>query len=141
MAEVTIPTCQAQLCDGVADDRSRLCAEHRRALTLTTKIQDAVREYLNGNLRPYDALRPTAESATKIVEAGEYLRLAMKQLISAQFDDVKFQLAQPIYTGDLALTSAAPWRINFVWQGDRINRELHDDSEENCDDSDSDDMT
>jgi len=58
---VTIPTCQAQLCDGVADDRSRLCAEHRRALTLTTKIQDAVREYLNGNLRPHDALRPTAE--------------------------------------------------------------------------------
>jgi len=56
-----MPVCGAQFCRGVAD-RGGLCILHRRGFKLTTKVQDALLEFVNG-------IRPLSQNDKDIVLA------------------------------------------------------------------------
>lgn len=131
-----VPLCQAPRCRGVADDRTHLCAGHRRAMTFTVKLQDSVREYLHGT-QLYSAFRPTQDNTRKIVEAGEYLAIGSSLLLSVLFDDVMLE-PEPITVGNLTHTPQTPWRVRFDWQASELRTEdrkkiEHDDDDDNDD--------
>lgn len=130
---MTAPTCAAQACAGVADDGSGLCSAHRRSLTLTTKVQDAVREFLHGNLNPSAVIRPTPENARKVVEAGTHIAQGLALLIATRFDDMSFD-PSPIYVHDLSSATNTPWRVSFSWQANQLKEEQDDDEDEELDD-------
>lgn len=130
---MTVPQCVARCCAGVADDGTGLCAAHRRSLTLSTKLQDAVREFLQGG-HWQDAIRPTPDNARKVVEAGTQLAHALALLISTRFVDVSFD-PSPLYAADLAHSpTATPWRVSFAWHANE-SAELADDEDEDSDDA------
>lgn len=124
---MTVPRCAAPCCAGVADDGTGLCAAHRRSLTLSTKLQDTVREFLQGG-HCRDAIRPTPDNARKVVEAGEHFAQGLALLISTRLDDVTFD-PLPIYAQDLARTATTPWRVSFSWQARQPKEQTHDDDE------------
>lgn len=133
---MTAPTCQAGACAGVPSDDKGLCPAHRRALTLTVEIQDAVRKYVNG-AHWQDVVKPTTDNAKNVVEAGELLAQGIALLISTRFDDVTFDPA-PIYAQDLSTTTHTPWRVSFSWQAHELKEQSHDDD---LDDDEHDDET
>ena len=129
---MTGPACRAEHCAGVADDGTGLCGAHRRSLTLTTKLQDAVREFLQGG-HCRDAIRPTPDNARKVVEAGEHFAQGLACLISTRFDDVRFD-PSPIYAINLSLVAnQPPWRVSFAWNANEII-ESDDETEDELDD-------
>lgn len=130
---MTVPQCAAPCCAGVADDGTGLCAAHRRSLTLSTKLQDTVREFLQGG-HCRDAIRPTPDNARKVVEAGEYFAQGLASLISTRFDDVRFD-PSPIYAINLSLIGSTqpPWRVSFAWRANEII-ESDDETEDDLDD-------
>lgn len=124
--------CQAGACAGVPTDDKGLCPAHRKALTLTIEIQDAVRRYMNGG-HWQDVIKPTTDNAKNAVSAGEHLAQGIALLISTRFDDVSYD-PSPIYAQDLAHTATTPWRVSFSWQARQPKEQTHDDDDEHDED-------
>lgn len=137
---VTIPTCRAEYCAGVADHSSGLCAAHRRALTLSTTMQDTVTEFLHvqhgGTLQSSVALVPA--NTEKVERAGHHLALALALLVSTCFEsEVTFD-ETPISLRNVSHGAKNNWRVAFNWQAGRP--EFVDDELDAYDDEDDDDI-
>lgn len=124
-----LPWCQAAQCRGISHDPSGLCPAHRRALTFTIKMQDSVREFLQGRHPPHSEIPHTSENVKAAIEAGEHLAIAAGLLIGTQFDDVTIGL-EPI---------TAPWRASFTWEASQLKDSHHNHFESDDDESDDDD--
>lgn len=120
---MTVPRCAAPCCAGVADDGKGLCAAHRRALTLSSKLQDAVGEYVNAGNR-LDAIKPTDDNAHIVGEAGEHLAQGLALLISTRLHDVTFD-PSPLRRG-----THTPWRVSFAWRGNFLTEAIEDESDD-----------
>lgn len=130
---MTAPQCVAECCAGVPADRTGLCTAHRRSLTLSTKMQDAVREFLHGNLKAGNVIRPTTENAPKVIEAGALFAQGLALLISTAFDsEIVSYDGAPIVIGDLR-RNQPPWRVSFAWKA-TINHTTWNDNDETDDD-------
>lgn len=102
----TIPRCQAHGCDGIADDGTGLCAAHRRAVTLTVKVQDAVREFL------HDGIKATSSNENEVAEAGTYLAEGVALLLKVLFGSEVSYDREPII---LQQRPGLTWRVLFSW--------------------------
>jgi hypothetical protein len=104
--------CDGYFCDEVATE-SGMCAKHIRALKLSTKIQDAVLEFL----RTRDEIWPGGKYDECIKAGGECIAIGMGLLIEAAFDyDVVFSDGAICSQG---VNGHDPrWRVNFAWKLD-----------------------
>lgn len=113
---MTVPTCRAQGCDNVADVAD-LCAGHRRAMTFSTRLQDAVHEFLHkpqgGSLQ--SSVVVTTKNRDNIELAGTYLAQGMALLISACFGTGIDYKPDPISLRTSSKTRHMDWRTEFEW--------------------------
>lgn len=137
---MTAPGCAAASCAGVPDDGKGFCPAHRRSLTLSTQMQDSVRDFLNGTPLhlPESAIPPTTENTQNIIEAGQHLAQALALLISTRFEVVSFD-PKPIALASLTRSAhTAPWRVRLSWQGHQQKasalNELDDEYDDELDD-------
>lgn len=101
-----ISRCGALGCHGIADDGLGLCGAHRAAVTLTVKVQDAVREFLHGSITP------TAENVSAVTEAGTYFADGMALLLRALFGTEVAYDHEPLTLQNHPLLT---WRVLFSW--------------------------
>ncbi|WP_204080993.1 hypothetical protein [Mycobacterium riyadhense] len=130
-------TCDAQFCENPATHISGLCDAHRRALRLTTSIQDAVLEFI---MTP-ERIKPGTRNDKKIIEAGDYLVHGMHLLIGTVFnaEDVFFE-GNPIVAQMSSRDTNVPrWRVQFKWIAHNDNL-LADDSNVDLDDNEGDEF-
>ncbi|WP_156749154.1 hypothetical protein [Mycobacterium sp. 1165196.3] len=109
IARTPMPMCGAQSCRGVAD-RGGLCVLHRRAFQLTTKVQDALLEFVNG-------IRPLSANDKDIVSAGDYLADGLSLLVGVVFDEV-IEFDKPLLVVDYGEEGQRRprWRVDLKWQ-------------------------
>lgn len=101
-----IQRCASPGCEGIRDDRTELCAAHRRAIALTTEIQDAVRRFL------HQGVVPTGRNEAAVTEAGKYFAEGLAVLVRTLFgSDVNYD-NQPI---TLQQNPYLTWRVLFSW--------------------------
>lgn len=128
---MTVPTCRAQGCDGIADTAG-LCPAHRRARTFTAKIQDATLEFLHkqigGSLQ--SSVNVTTENLKRIEDGGQYLAEGLALLISACFDTTEIAYEPiPISARMASNRAGVNWRVDFRWSANAVNSELFNDDE------------
>mgnify|MGYP005812086769 CR=1 FL=1 len=119
IAQTPIPVCVAQFCGGVAD-HGGLCSAHRRALKLTTKVQDALLEFING-------IRPLSVNDRDIVLAGEYLGDGLSLLVGVVFsDEIEFEKPPLLFVDYGDREQRKPrWRVDLKWRiADRGNDDV-----------------
>lgn len=127
------PRCHAQDCTALAHHPSGMCAAHRRALILVTKVQDAVREFLHDNLTLTSSVEPTQENTFRVVEAGTCFAEAFSLLLSSSFNSVVHVDSAPIELVPVGRHNKRAWRVRFDWHGansDSSGDELDDESED-----------
>lgn len=109
-----ILTCEARACDNVATHIGGLCDAHRRALKLSTGIQDAVVEFFN---LP-SIIRPGTRQDKDYVLAGQYLAHGIALLVGSLFDTEIVFNERPIYAQmNRSVSHNAPrWRVQFIWK-------------------------
>ena len=132
---MSTPTCCALACDSVADDKTGLCPDHRRALTLTVKMQDAVSEFLQtkvgNNLQ--SSVRLNAKNVHNVELAGNHLAHALALLISALFESTVDYDDAPIKSRSLSVGEQTNWSVLFEWMAGRSERFI-DWTDAECDD-------
>ncbi|GAT02948.1 putative ABC transporter permease protein [Mycolicibacterium fortuitum subsp. acetamidolyticum] len=91
-------------------ERAGLCAQHRRTLTLTAKVCDAVGEFLKSAEIPVN----NTLIENQVMEAGECLAQGLGLLASTQFDEQLFWNPSPIHLA--GIRGNKRWRVEFVWR-------------------------
>ncbi|WP_157888926.1 hypothetical protein [Mycolicibacterium fortuitum] len=104
-------------------------------MTLTVKMQDAIRDFLQGEHLPHSAISRTTENARSAVQAGEHCATALALLIGTRFEDVSFD-PSPIFAADLSATTKTPWRVSFSWHANQLKEESHDELDDSDDEHD-----
>lgn len=112
---MSVPQCQALDCGGVADDGKGLCAAHRRALTLTVKVQDAVREFLRGSANGPNAISLSEENIDNAGEAGMYFAEGLALLTKTVFRSNVAYDEQPIEVAYNSQGCMPEWQVKFTW--------------------------
>jgi len=106
-------TCEAEGCGNLASHISGLCDAHRRALKLSSAIQDSIVDFINAN---GDVIRPGNRDDKIIVLAGECLAAALNLLIGAVFDGEVIFCEKPIRSGVTDHDSRRPkWHVDLAW--------------------------
>lgn len=112
---------------------------HRRALTLTTKLQDAVNQFLTkqvgANLQSSVNLIP--QNIERVERAGIHLAQALGLLLSTCFDSNVRTDEMPIVLRSTSAGVVPNWQALFKWQAG--NPGLFDDDLDELDESDYDD--
>lgn len=91
-------------------ERAGLCAQHRRTLTLTAKVCDAVGEFLKSAEIPVN----NTLIENQVMEAGECLAQGLGLLATTQFDEPMFWNPSPIHLA--GIRGNKRWRVEFVWR-------------------------
>lgn len=114
----TVPRCSAQGCDGLVDGHvgGRFCASHRRALTLTAAVTDALVSFLAMTSAP--GVETGSPVHRDVAEAGECFAAGLGLLIGTAFGDEISVEAEPIrlLANGTKEDQRARWRINFQWR-------------------------
>lgn len=131
---MTALACEASGCTGIVTTAGGMCADHRRALTLTTKIQDAVIEFLQmkvgNNLQ--SSVRLNVENVHNVELAGNHLAHGLALLVSALFETTADYDDAPIKSRSLSAGEQINWSVLFKWMAGRS--EPIDWTEADCDD-------
>ncbi|UXA12058.1 hypothetical protein KXD97_29755 [Mycobacterium sp. SMC-8] len=120
---MTVPTCSALDCGGIADDRTGWCAAHRRALTFTAKLSDALSEFLHKQDGGYlqSGVRLTPENVHNVELAGTHIAHGLACLMYACFEsDVIGYDETPIRLNSYSIGEATPWRIDIKWKAGQL---------------------
>lgn len=131
---MTALACEAESCTGIVTTAGGLCADHRRALTLTTKLQDAVSEFLQtkvgNNLQ--SSVRLDVTNVRNVELAGNHLAQGLALLVSALFDISADYDDAPIKLRSLSIGEQKNWSVLFKWMAGRS--EPIDWTDADCDD-------
>ncbi|MEX3646026.1 hypothetical protein [Mycolicibacterium porcinum] len=112
----TVPLCRAESCNGVAN-LAGLCDDHIRARKLTTKIQDALLEFLHvqqgATLQSSVGMNP--ENQQNVELAGWSIAQGIALLVSTCFESgISFD-PEPISLVSKSLGPDPNWRVRFIW--------------------------
>lgn len=112
----TVPLCGAESCNGVAN-LAGLCDDHIRALRLTTKIQDALSEFLHvqqgSTLR--SSVRMDQENQQNVELAGWSIAQGIALLVSTCFESGITFDPEPISLLSRTTGNTTNWRVRFSW--------------------------
>lgn len=129
---MTSLTCRADGCDGITTDGTGWCPGHRRALTFTAKLTDAVREFLHKSLGDTlaSSVVVTPKNRDNIELAGTYLAQGMALLVSTCFGSAIDYNPAPITLRTKSNSAAVDWRTDFKWVATETTQLIDDDLDE-----------
>ncbi|WP_368681664.1 hypothetical protein [Mycobacterium intracellulare] len=108
-AATPIQRCDGQGCANVADLYG-LCSAHRRALKLTTKIQDALLEFVTG-------IRPLTKNDRNILSASDYLSDGLTMLVGSVFgEEIEFERRLIVVDYGDGEQRRPRWRVDLKWR-------------------------
>lgn len=113
--------CSAADCNSPVDGHlgGKWCAAHRRSLTLTAAVTDALVSFLAATSVP--GIEIGSPVHRDVSEAGECFAAGLGLLVGAAFGDEISVGAEPIrlLPSGTKDDQRARWRINFQWQAGR----------------------
>lgn len=115
---MTMPTCCVAGCGAPPTREQGMCALHERGFRLTTRIADAVREFLDDRHREHIA--PGCGHDDEISDAGELLAESVELLLTALFDGQGRVIAieDSVITARTRSTDTQSlhWSVAFPWR-------------------------
>lgn len=116
--QTTVPRCTAFGCSGLVDGHTggHFCAAHRRALTLTAAVTDALVSFLAATSAP--GVEIGSPVHRDVAEAGECFAAGLGLLIGTAFGEeitVEAETIRLLANGTKD-DQRVRWRINFQWR-------------------------